>query len=513
MNLALRTPWFFFISLLIFLLGTAPLLAKDTTASRLEKLDDHLAMLVPGSGLQEQSARIYAKRQLQELFTRLEDQRIRRKSSSKAIGLIENEIRLTFLRSATRFAHFSALFKDQEYDQSTATALYALTFEYFGIPYRIQLEEWEMRLVADPDGKPQQIKVFRKSRSRQTTNAFRQLYLELLQAVALVPHEEWQQPADQLFQSHYFGESSHQLSLSELASFLLYKQALAAYQRAAYVESLDWLSQAHQLADRPLYTVLRRAVWLQLANEEPTSQESLYYLWKIWEDSPGEPWQSELLHRFGKVAAGQADPRRGDTVIDSLYRHFHTQFAGYPSARRQLRELYLLKMARFYAKHGQAAPVMDYMDSLHQLRPGDPEVQNVLAGMLVWSLTAERDFNQGLEKTQYYQQRYAFLATNPLFLDQTLFYQAERIRYYYDRGEADRGAFYLREFETLLARAPTAPRRVAWITTAYLAPSNYYFRQGDYFLAYQYIDKAQRLAPDDAFLQHRKELLGNYYMR
>jgi tetratricopeptide (TPR) repeat protein len=155
---------------------------------------------------------------------------------------------------------------------------------------------------------------------------------------------------------------------------------------------------------------------------------------------------------------------------------------------------------------------MSFMDSLYRYQPNNTAVQEVLAGMLVWSLrNSEREFSRGLDGINLYSRRYPFLHQNELFQDRHLLYQAERVRYYFDQDDLVKGGNYFEEFKRLLTTSRSAPRRNSWILTAYLAASNYYFRQGDYSQAFDLIQQARREAPDDPYLDHRAGVLRNYF--
>jgi hypothetical protein len=485
-------------------LCTLPLwLAADAEADR--RLDEQLEILLPGTDLHRQSARAYARQQLQLVFTQLEVNRVRRRSERRALQMIEQAIEEQFLQDYERFADFAELFKGGTYDQATATAIYALALESFGLSSPLRPEPGPVSVLADPDEEahPLIVRAWRQGEDR----LFRDQYLHLLLEVGAVAEEHRQLPGSALFQRYYFADASV-LNLRQLASYLCYQQAMRAYQLSAYTESLHWLEQAQGLSAQPLYGVLQRAVWIQLVRRSPQGGEGLHYLWKLWETDRGDPWETELLRRFHLAANEQLDGAGGGRQIDSIYQYFANRFGGHsPAAQLRLREMYFVKLARYFAGQNQVGPVMVYMDSLYHLQPNDPEVQDVIAGMLVWSLRAERDFNKGLAAINTYRQRYAFLAGNDYFQDQDLFYRAEQIRYYFDREEEQRGMSYLQEFETLLYRYGHTPRRVSWVSTAYLSAAAYYQRMDNDWQALQLLRKADELAPDDPYIEHMLEML------
>ena len=180
----------------------------------------------------------------------------------------------------------------------------------------------------------------------------------------------------------------------------------------------------------------------------------------IWQESPGAPWQRELLRHFNQAISKQAN--QSIWQIDSTYLSFQEQFARHPGAQGQLRELYYLHRARFHASENNTDLVMSFMDSLYNLHPQLIEVQDVLAGMLVWSLRTEREFGAGLTLINKYERQYPFLANHILFQDRNLFYQAERIRYHFNADEAVLGNQYLKEFQAHSNRGSHPPGNKSW---------------------------------------------------
>ena len=474
----------------------------------LAELDAQLELLLPGAGLQEQSARAYAKQQLATLFAQLEKHKIDKKKPHQALALLRSEVEGTFLLSYTPYAEINLLFKRGQYDQATATALYALVFQHLEMPYALQVQGSEIVLVADLEDNNQVVRIpGTGGRQTERDQIFQQLYLDLLRNLNFIPQNEWSRPPEEVFHTYYLGNDD-QLTLAELADFLYYRQALSAYNDKAWTLALGLLAKTNPSASRPVYAVLERAIWLQIANTGDNSPGTMAYLWKLWQASPGDPWQGELLRRFSTITSTL--PKPGKWAIDSVYGVFNDRFARSPAAQLQLREMYFLQQARCQAKLGNSQLVMDFMDSLYLLRPHDTGIHNVLGGMLVWSLRAKREFGPGLESIQFYESRYPFLRSNLLFQDQHLFYLAERVRALLDSEDEAPGMAAFQDFKDLARRTGRTPRYDSCITTSYLAVSNFYFRKGNYSQALATMADALRAAPGDSYLAHRVEVLRRY---
>lgn len=484
-------------------------LKAEIPANKLAELDSQLELLLPGTSNQEQSARAFAKERISVLISDLEGRKIRRKSTSKALEILEEEVGQQFLQRPAYLAHFDQLFKLGQYDRTTATALYALAMEYFGLPYLLQVRDAEILLIADPQELARPLALPHDDPwTASSSQRFQNAYLEVLRSIGYVSPAEWDRSPQALYDQYYLGGNT-QLNLRQMASFLYYRQALRAYAKQSWSTALDWLYRAEQLASWPVHEVIRRAIWLQLANQPDNASESLRYLWMIWQDSPGAPWQKELLQHFSQ-AISEVSGNSSSWRIDSTYFAYQEKFAQHPGAMGQLRELYYLQRARYHAKEANTEAVMSFMDSLYSLRPYQTEVQDVLAGMLVWSLRTERDYTKGLERISLYERQYPFLSKHALFQDRHLFYQAERIRYHYNADEDILGSRYFEEFKKHCLRISKPPSYVSWVTTAYLAASDYHFRNGDYSRALLIVEEARQEAPQDPYLDHRSDVLRRY---
>lgn len=482
--------------------------AKPTAADHSAELDQQLQLLLPGTGLQEQSVRAYAKERLNEMLTQLEAQNIRKKKPHKALAMLKEAMGEQFLKNHQPFSKIQFFFTQGQYDQTTASAVYALTLEYLGLPYLLQVQGTEVSILVDLGKNTERISVKGAEKpNAEKERQFQSAYLEVLRSIGYIPDAEWNHSPDQLFNRYYLG-GDQQLTLRQLASFLYYRQALRAYTDRAWAASLDWLYLARQLHPWPVQEVLQRAIWLQLATEDTKTTTSLDYLWKIWERSPGAPWQGQLIHRFNDLLRDHPTPN--SWMIDSTYMAFQQRFKNYPGALGQLREIYYLQSARMYAQQGNTTSVMNYMDSLYRYQPNNTAIHEVLAGMLVWSLRKERAFEPGLEQIVIYSRKYPFLTTNPIFVDHHLMYQAEKVRYYFDQDDRIKGLEYLDDFKRLATSSSRTPRYNSWVLTAYLAASNYYYRQNDFRQALNFIEQGRQESPTDPYLDHRADVLLKY---
>lgn len=504
----LRKKQFFFSLISLFFCLPLVLSASNEHDARNQNLEEQLELLLPGTSLQAQSARMYASQRLSSFFDLLEKKKITKKKESKAYAIIEQEVARHFLQTHQTYSQIDELFKSGVYDASTAAVLYSIIFDYYQLPYSIVLKATAVHLYKGNAETAQPLSIAGTQQlDEQEYRAFQMNYTNLLRQAKLLKTAEWHDSAQDLYERYYLGKA-RTYGLEDAVSFMHYRYALKAYQDQAWMVCLERLNAARSVKVFPLYAMFERLVWLQLANDETRKGQSTYYLWKLWDYQANDALQSDLLLRFHEDVM-DLQPM-SQWAMDSIFNAYNDRFEGHATAQEQLLAINYLLQARFFASHGRRVQVTNFMDSLYQMRPNDQGVQQMLGGILAWSLKEVKDYNEGIEKIASLEAKYPFLKQDQHFQDRHLRYQSERIRDAYDGDKGRAGDNYLQSFEPLIEKATAIKNKVSYVTTAYLCASNYYFRAKNYAKALSLIEKGLSLAPDDAFLQHRTDLLRRY---
>lgn len=474
-------------------------------------LQQQIELFIPGNSTTEQAARGYVSGQIQYLIDVLvRDHRVDRRSTKKAVRLIRELIETSCLRYPQEYANFRDLFKQGAFNATTTTAVYALLLEYFKIPYQIEADFWSLNLVADPDRHA--IALHPPIKQLMVTpreQAFVRDYAQLLEAMQWISSGEVEQSPQQLFQQYYLG-TSKRLTLPELAGFLHYQQAMAAYRNSNYELALKHLDDAQAVAPRPVMDVLRNATLFQLATSEDLgSQQSLDYLLELRRSRSSDLFDQEIIRRFRNVAERSLSTIGSPAELDGYFDFLSGKLTYDPEFSRILSEIYFYYKSRYHTKGNEPVVVKSYVDSLYSYRPDDASVQDVLAGMVAWTIRQDRNFDTGLQRLDRVFRQYPFLRNHNYFQDLDLFYRAERIRLTYNNDQLNLGFEYFQEFRRLLQEYGTTPRYQSWVLTAYLATSNYYYRWNDFNQARLILEEAYRICPSDPYLAHRIHLLRN----
>jgi hypothetical protein len=438
---------------------------------------------------------------------RLERQKVKRKRPKKMLQLIRHEVENRYLRHYQSLSDFSRLFKDNHYNELTAAALTSMLLQELEIDHQLFLFQQEVRITL-ADGTVLEIESWGRNRPLTRRRAGEQSHLiELVDALQLPPESEFRQSILAPYRSD---AEKKALSPGELSGMLYYRRALDFYLKRQYAAALIALDRAGTYFADPKLELIRYVILYQQAKNLSADSKLIEPLFKLYRlhSSPGIA--VEMVHRFAELAEYYLLEKGDQIKFEDLYTAYRQLFAEDEVILQQLKEIYFIEMAQFHARRYEPHRVIGFLDSLNTYRPEDPQIQKILAPLLVQSLSGQKDPEKGLAIIEVYRKDFPFLQKDTFFRDVELSYRAERTRKAFDADRGEQGRNYLVAFEQQLAKAGLTPRSKLWIVTAYTAASAFYFRNADYINARWHIQRALALVPDDDFLLHRQEVLRNY---
>lgn len=449
----------------------------------------------------------FALEEVQSSARRLERQKVKRKRTKKQIQLIQHEVESKFLRHYKGLSGFGALFKQGDYNELTAAALVSMLLKELDIEHELYFWQQQPQIIL-ADGSSLNIENWGRSRpARLGPEEERSRLVAVLSALQLPPESRLYQSAVSPYRAK---NEKRRLMPAELTGMLYYRRALDFYSRRELGAALTALEKARTYLDDSRLEVVRYAILYQQAKtlgQDSTLVEPLFELYHL---HPSSEIAEELVRRFAQLAEHYLLNKKDTRQFEDLYYTYRREFAHKPLVLQQLKEIYFIEMAQYHAAAFEPSWVIFYLDSLNTYRPKDPNIQKILTPLLVRSVCNQKDPEAGLQIIETYSRDFPFLRKEVLFKDMELCYRAERTRRAFDAGKEGQGKEYLEVFEQKLAQAGLTPRSELWITTAYDAASDYYFRNADYVNARWFIRRALALVPDDPFLLHQQEVLANY---
>lgn len=476
-------------------------------------LQAKIQTLLPDEDGSRAEDRKYVENQLATLISQLKAERIDRKSTKKKIKFITQMVSSRFMREASAKADLPDFFREGKYSDATLTLVYAMLMETFEVPWFAMVDHWDVYLLADPSGKKQQLTTNGSNHTRAIERGYRADYVEMLN-LTLLPGQRPTSAAaiDSLYYVYHYAEKEL-LNFKQLAAYWHYERALRAYYYRDYLLTIRRLSISKQLENRPAFSALEQATYLQLANlEEGDEHQSLFYLFELWsKDKENKYIPAALLTNFIQETDRIIEEERSFGRAEQLFTFLDSRGDEYPAWQRELRELYYLQKTRFAARDGLYNEVRSYVDSLYQMEPDNPVFRQLAGDLSLWTLRSTGSSGETLKgELDEIVTRYPFVKEYKGINDLLLADLAKEIRGHYEADQAYEGDNLLLQFRNKLPGTTAGKRRAIWVLTAYLSASNFYFRMKDYQQALNLIEEGLRYSPEDDYLLHRREVLKRY---
>lgn len=493
-----------FFPLLAFCLLAAPL--------RADALSERLRLLVPGEDAPTVNERQFLYRGINRLLLELEADRTGRKSVKKRIRRINDRLRRKYFRRAVPDATLADALRHGRYNDATATLLTALVYERFDLTYELYVDHYRSYLLADPDGRATVVTAPNLPRPTEKRAAtFRVDYLDLLRSTVL---DDAPAPGEvQETFRRYFYDPARRLSLGQLAAYHHYRRAQTAYRNRRFQEALDLLSVALEREERPAFLVLRHAARLQLkAITQPEIEGDVTTLFRQWNERPDNRYLPAALLRYFDdrqqlLMATDSTGAAAQLLVDFRDR----APAGHEDWANQLADLHQYRLLTHYFLGGQNDMARQLAERLYAANPTDERIKYVLGEIVIDGLRRSRltgdKFTAAVAAAG---ERYPFVRQQDRFADLYLREMAWAVRDRYEADDPAGGQAALKRFRESLVGISVDEDRSTWTLTAFLAASNYHFRQGNYGRARELVDLGLRYNPADPYLLHRRELLLRY---
>jgi len=479
-----------------------------------DELSSRLRLLLPGDDAPTVNERQFLYQRVSQLFSDMEAAKIGRKSTKKKISRIPAYLRRDLLRTYDPAARLTDAFRSGRYNDATACVLTALALEHFEVSYDGYVDHWSSHLVADPDKRQAELYAPNHKKHKPETEAtFRRDYLDLVRATVAenLPNITTAE-ANQLFERYYY-KPNQKLSFGQFSAFLLYRRAQNAYRAEAYQEAVDLLDAAMQKEERPAFLVLRKAAEIQLkAITQPEVEGDIATLFAQWAEAPENKYlPAAILQHFDEKQRLLLAEKRIDDAAELLDDYLTRAPDDRTEWAADMRNLHQYRLLRHHFVSGRIDLAQRLAESLFAQDPEDEGIRFILGEIVIDGLRRTRltgtEFTSAVEAAAA---RYPFIRKQDRFADLLLRELAWKVRDAYEADERFAGENALTKFRSALVDIPIGEQRSLWTLTAFIAASNYHFREGEYQRARDYVAEGLRYNPTDAYLTHRRELLTRY---
>ncbi|RPD45250.1 hypothetical protein DNI29_17820 [Hymenobacter sediminis] len=466
MNKLLRYP-----ILTLSLLAAVPTLAQTTPASSHSRLAytsafeeaalapktpsterEYLAQLLAVNPASTNAELQQAEQRLAEFYAQLDATKISAKPLAKQVRSIFELAHQRFLTKYEDAATFDRTVQSGVYNCVSASALYALIFEHYKLPYAIRQKPTHVYLVADPQASNIMVETTAPTFGYFLPDAkFKKAYVDYLVEGKLVSQQEVQQQGlEEIFKQKFQADKT--ISLPQLISLQYYNQGVLALQAGEDEKAHSALQKAEKLypATETKY-LLTQSLAARLQGSNYNTLEDVQLLTEFYARQPATKYRDECVSNF-KGMTQKFLLERGDTA---LYRRVYSTFMGSvadSATRHSLSYVYYMQRGRMLAlqQHGQQA--ISLLLQAFRFNQSSPELQGLISAVVQDEINVHRNSVGLLQRLDKYSTDYPFLR-NSGPMRQAYLYSYGRAAYdAFVSNKRTEGKKYLTAFEQAYAR-------------------------------------------------------------
>lgn len=449
---------------------------------------------------------------LQGVCAYLKRQKLENRPLKKVVRIIYEGVHEQVLRDYEEQVSFGSLFRNGQYNCVTATVLYSLVFEHFGIPYEIQMEPTHVYPIVNPAEDAIAVETTTPVGGLlEYTQRDKEQYVEYLTQLKLIGAEERRQKSIQELFQKYCLQQNGRISLKQLAGIQYHNVALNYYEKKEYQAAVEAIEKAQYLYPSSRNeAIMISALYQQLpamSSQDPESYQPLFQLARYF---PAQEVENEILRQFHNLSEKLLIDGGDVESFGSYFRLFSSNCTN-EATLEDISMIYYGQIGTYFGLNYRYDEALAYADSAYQLRPSNSQVKALLADIILNKLRLfSRNYLGGMELIQEYTSHYPFLKDNPYVRDFELFCLAQACEQLFNDEKAEEGMQYLSRFEEKLRASGSTSNSIAYISGVYSIASSFFFRADDYGQARKLLKKGLEAAPGDAELTRKLELLEDF---
>jgi hypothetical protein len=431
---------------------------------------EYLAQLLAVNAASTDADLQQVQRRLADFYAQLDAAKLSTQPLAKQVHSIFDLAHHRLLTKYEDAATFDRTMQDGVYNCVSASALYALIFEHYQLPYAIRQKPTHVYLVADPQGSNITVETTAPTFGYFLPDAkFKKAYVDFLVDHKLVSQQELQQQGmEQLFQQKFQADKS--ISLPQLISLQYYNQGVLALQASDAEKAHHAFQKAEKLYPTTETTyLLTQSLAARLEGNNYNKLEEVELLTEFYARQPGTKYRDECVNNF-KALTQKFLLERGDTATYRNVYHLFLNSVPDTATRHSLAYVYYMQRGRMLALQQQGAQAFPLLLQAYRHNQVSPELQGLITAVVQDEINVHRNSVGMLQRLDKYSTDYPFLRNTSPMRQAYLFSYGRAAYDAFVSNKRPEGRKYLTAFEQAYARKD-ATIDTPLVATLYLAAS------------------------------------------
>jgi tetratricopeptide (TPR) repeat protein len=432
-----------------------------------------------------------------------------KKKNDKKVKFLYEKIHSKFLTKYENINLFSQVFNDGVYNCVSATGLYSLVFDYFGIPYAIQEKPTHVYLVAYPSAERIQIETTTPVGGYYVFDqAFKQNYVKRLADGKLISSVEYKtKSTDELFDKHFFDNEN--IDLKKLIGIQYMNTGLYLLDKEETDKAYDQFQKSYYFYPTEKTKYMMYMVLLDAFQKLSYSNEKkAVYLSKICRFTKEGITDDMISAEFIRITQKLFIEDGKKETYDNVYAMLRESISD-SVINNQIVYVYNYENGRVLYNQGHYPEAIPYFEEALKAKPNNVEMTALFVENLARLESPTTDKPAYILKLQDYAVKYPNLNKDTKFTALIAENMLEQLAKNFEQGSPKEGERYRLMFEEYVAKTKDINMAMIdrHIGAAYSVACAHYFKTGQKAKAKAVVDKGLSYAPYSYQLRSRKEML------
>jgi tetratricopeptide (TPR) repeat protein len=475
---------------------------------RKAKTDNFLMLMAPGTLLNDAKVS-EARKTFYAGLMPYKDEKFKSKKPDKKIKQIHDDLHKRFLKKLQFGSAFEEIFYNGNYDNLTASALFALAFEELEIPYVIKEEPGNIFILAYPDA--ERVRVEASSANQffhVISDAFKQQYVNSLREQKVISVQEAaSQSVSILFDKYYYGNQTNITLLNLLG--LSYLATAQTHGDSHNFEAAHPLAEKAYLlypSSKTAYTLLAAGSQAFAARKEIDSIRAVQLAKLSRLESHGIS-DDVIRDEFARVINILLFEKGRRTDLEMFHRVLVNRVIN-PSLQSELDFLFYYETGRYLYNQAKFKDALPFFEKALSLKPEKQDASNALISTIANTMSNTSDNLQIVNLFEDYSKRFPVLHDNNLFNQALMATYLIQIAMEYDLNDQKDGEKYRALFELAKGKFPEATADPTLVSQAYSRAAIFFYRKGQTAKARNILDIGLKFAPNSYELMSRKRMIN-----
>ncbi len=479
-------------------------------ASRLKKAlaGDDVDLLSVFLAIDSDSVTYMRYREKLNNFYRLLDPKVLNITSHKQKAkLIFKEVHAHFFTRYEEHVLFSQVFKDGVYNCVSASMLYTLILENYGIPFDIKEKPTHVYLVTYPNDENILFETTNPRGFYVPDEKAKQEYLDGLITMKFTTREH----VNSVGQANAFNEffyNNQNISLNQLAGLQYHNRAVTSYEEKNINRAIQCVAKLNLLYPRPKHEAMKITfLSVALSNSNFDSVNDILYLCQYANVIRDINDRKQVIVQFDQILEKKLFKESNDTLVAKAF-ELVTKNIVDKELVGDISYSYYLYMSQWYSMKGEMNKSLTFASQAYRYNQKDARLQELIVRAIMLKTDKVKDKEKNIATLDAYILEFPFITTNRNF---RMFRLYQLSMSAYNLFNHDKGAEAYKRMEELEvgleSEKELATADEVYLGMPYAEAGAYHYRRKEYTKARAILKKGLEIAPGHFELLERLRIV------